>query len=256
MSDPSGVVFASPLVRLPVELIEEIYVLSETHALPHVCQSLYIPLSSESARLRFCTRLFYLDNPRKDPGQKDACLRDKQIKILAQEWFTADFSIRIKAAVEHIRASDMIAARVRSNLIPATYSDTESNSQIHFSLFVRGVHLPARLLHGPWSQSKFDTLGQLFTWGLRMNPRHKIRWHESMRDAMFEDNWDALRSLLIIGPGLDRDGYKNLLLYGHGSIVRKLYNWLRDRALVWDDPELRMLVKEKGNREQGGTEYS
>ncbi len=63
---------------------------------------------------------------------------------------------------------------------------------------------------------------------------------------MVEDNWEALRILLTIGPGLDRDGYKILLLYGHGSIVRTLYNWLRDRALVWDDPELRMLVKEKG----------
>lgn len=166
MSDPSGVVLSSPLVRLPVELMEEIYVLSETHVLPHVCRSFYIALSSDSARLRFCTRLFYLDNPRKDPDQKDACLRDKQIKILAQEWFTADFAIRVKAAVEQVRASDMIAAQVRSKSTPATYSDTESKIQIHFSLFVRGLHLPARLLRGPWSQSKFDTLGQLFIWGL------------------------------------------------------------------------------------------
>ncbi len=114
MSDPSGVVLSSPLVRLPVELMEEIYVLSETHVLPHVCRSFYITQSSDSARLRFCTRLFYLDNPRKESDQKEACLRDKQIKVLAQEWFTADFAIRVKAAVEHIRASDMIAAHVRS----------------------------------------------------------------------------------------------------------------------------------------------
>ena len=247
MSDPSGVVLSGPLVRLPVELLEEIYVLSETHVLPHVCRSFYLALSSESARLRFCTRLFYLDNPRKDPDQKDACLRDNQTKILAQEWFTADFATRVKAAVEHIRASDMIAANVRSKSTPATYSGTKSNTQIHFSLFLRSVHLPARLLRGPWSQSKVDTLNWLFIWGLRMNPHHKLRWHESTRDAMVEGNWEALRILLTIGPDLHRDGYKNLLLYGHGSIVWTLYDWLTARALIWGDAELRMLVKERGN---------
>ncbi len=74
---------------------------------------------------------------------------------------------------------------------------------------------------------------------------------------MIEDNWEALRILLTIGPDLGRDGYKKLLLYYcHGSIVRTLYNWLRDRALVRDDPGLRMLVKEKENREKGRTESS
>lgn len=65
---------------------------------------------------------------------------------------------------------------------------------------------------------------------------------------MVEDNWEALRILLIVGPGLDRDGYKGLFLYGRGSIVRKLYNWLRNKnAFMWHEPELRKMVKKKGN---------
>lgn len=113
MSNSSELVLSGPLVKLPVELLEEIYVLSETHALAHVCRSSYIALSSESARLRFCTRLFYLGNPRKDPEQKSVCLRDEQTKILAQEWFTAEFATKVKAAVKNVRASDMIEDKVR-----------------------------------------------------------------------------------------------------------------------------------------------
>lgn len=113
MSNQSGLVSSSPFVRLPVELLEEIYVLSEIHALLHVCRSFYIALNSESTRLRFCTRLFCYDNPCKDPDQKDACLRDEQTKIVAQKWFTADFTIRVKAAVKHIRTSDMTQDNVR-----------------------------------------------------------------------------------------------------------------------------------------------
>ena len=50
----------------------------QTLALPHFCRSFYVALSSDSTLLRFCTRLFYLNNPRKDPHQNDACLRDEQ----------------------------------------------------------------------------------------------------------------------------------------------------------------------------------
>lgn len=87
MSDSSGLSLSSPLMRLPVELLEEIDVLSETHALPHICRSFYMTLGSESTRLRFSTRLFYLDNSRKAPDQNDVYLRDEQTKILAQESF-------------------------------------------------------------------------------------------------------------------------------------------------------------------------
>ena len=84
--------------------------------------------------------------------------------------------------------------------------------------------------------------------GLRIDPLDQLRCHESMRDAMVEDNWEVLRILLIVGPSLDRVGYKDLFLYGRGSIVRKLYNWLRNNnVFMWDEPKLRKLVKNKGN---------
>lgn len=121
MPDSLGAVLSPPFVRLPVELLEEIYVLSETHSLPHVCRSFYVALSSDYTCLRFCTRLFSLDNPRKHPDQKGTCLRDEQTKVLAQEWFTADFAKKIKVAVGYIATSDMIENTVRSKVIPNTY---------------------------------------------------------------------------------------------------------------------------------------
>lgn len=211
-----------PFVSLPFEVLEEIYVLSETLALSHVCQSFYISLSSRSTRLRFCTRLFYINNPRRDQCLRGDYLRGNQTKMLSQEWFTLEFAISLEKAVEHIRASDKLRNHVRSELAPTTRLDIDSNAQVLFTLFVSGVHLPSRLLCGPWSESKRNLLGQLYTWGLRMNPSDELKRYESMKGAIAEDNWEALRILLHVGPDLGPKGYIDLALSGRGSIVQKL----------------------------------
>lgn len=239
-----------PFVRLPVELLEDIYILSETLALLHVCQRFYICLSSRSTRLRFCTRLFYIDNPRKDPDERGLCLRDKQTKILAQEWFTLDFAISLKAAVKHIHASDRFGDTVRLELSTIAYSDTEPNAQTGFFLFFRGIHLPARLLCEPWGQSKFDLLGQLYICGLRINPLDKLKCYESMKGAIAENNWEALKILLMIGPDLDLKVFKDLILSGRGSIVRKLFGWVRNSSPVCcGDGEILEWVRNHGKEE-------
>ena len=72
--------------------------------------------------------------------------------------------------MKHIRTGDMIEDKVRSKLSPTNYLDIKSNTQTHFSLCVSGVHLATHLLRGPWHQSKFERLGQLFVWGLESIP--------------------------------------------------------------------------------------
>ena len=241
-----------PFFSLPVELLEEIYVLSETLALSHVCRRFYISLSSQSARLRFCTRLFYADNPRRDPDETNVYLRGKQTKILAQEWFTLDFVTSLKAAVKHIRASDKPRKKVRSELSPNIYLDTETNAQIYYPFFVSGVHLPARLLSAPWSQSKSDLLGQLYIWGLETKPLDKLRCFESMKGAIAEGNWEALEILLLFGPTPDLEFFKDLVLSGRGStrILRKLFDWVRGySSLFWGDSEILEWVKNRGKEE-------
>lgn len=175
MSNSSELVLSGPIMKLPVELLEVIYVLSETYALAHVCRSSYIALSSESFRLRFCTRLIYLDNSRKDPDQEGVRLRDEQSKIFGQEWFTVDFATKVKAAVKHIRVEDYT----------------------QLSLCFRGVYLSARLLRGPWSQSKFESPKHIFFWGLRTIPRDRPQCYQSMVDAftIAQDKREAQRIL-------------------------------------------------------------
>lgn len=146
MSNSSGRVLPGPFMRLPVELLEEIYILSETHSLPHVCRSFYIALNSDFTRLRFCTRLFYLSNARKDPGPKAVHLRDEQTKIFALDWFTVDFLQRLVAAVNYMRSSDGM------------------EEYIDLSPYVSGAHLPARPLRGIWSQSKLEFVRELLFW--------------------------------------------------------------------------------------------
>lgn len=193
MSNSSELVLSGPIMKLPVELLEVIYVLSETYALAHVCRSSYIALSSESFRLRFCTRLIYLDNSRKDPDQEGVRLRDEQSKIFGQEWFTVDFATKVKAAVKHIRVEDYISP----HLSPIISSDTSSSIQTQLSLCFRGVYLPARLLRGPWSQSKFESPKHIFFWGLRTIPRDRPQCYQSMVDAftIAQDKREAQRIL-------------------------------------------------------------
>lgn len=143
MSNSSGLVLPGPFMRLPVELLEEIYILSETHSLAHVCRSFYIALNSDSTRLRFCTRLFYLGNARNNPGPNAVHLRDEQTKIFARDWFTVDFLQRLVAAVNYMRSSDGME------------DDT------HLSLYASGAHLPARPVRAIWSQGKFGLVRQL-----------------------------------------------------------------------------------------------
>lgn len=175
MSNSSGLVLPGPFMRLPVELLEEIYILSETHSLPHVCRSFYIALNSDFTRLRFCTRLFYLGNARNNPGPNAVHLRDEQTKIFARDWFTVDFLQRLVAAVNYMRSSDGMEDDVRSKLSPTTYSDTKSNTQTDLSLYVSGAHLPAPPLRGIWSQSKLELVRQLLFWGPRKNSLDKLR---------------------------------------------------------------------------------
>lgn len=139
-------------MKLPVELLEEIHILPETRALAHVCRSSYIALSSEFARLRFCTRLFYLDNSRKDPDQEGVRLRDEQSKILAQEWFTVDFATKVKAAVKHIRVEDytQLSLCFRGYISPLAYCvglGVKANSS-HLNIFSSGG-LKQSLVIGP-----------------------------------------------------------------------------------------------------------
>lgn len=157
MSNSSGLVLPGPFMRLPVELLEEIYILSETHSLPHVCRSFYIALNSDFTRLRFCTRLFYLGNARNNPGPNAVHLRDEQTKIFARDWFTVDFLQRLVAAVNYMRSSDGME------------DDTD------LSLYVSGAHLPAPPLRGIWSQSKLELVRQLLFWGPRKNSLDKLR---------------------------------------------------------------------------------
>lgn len=247
-----------PFVSLPVELLEEIYTLSETLSLSQVCRCFYISLSSQSARLRFCTRLFYADNPRRDPDKTNVYLCGKQTEILAQEWFTASFAVSLKAAVEHIRASDIdtTGEMVGSELSPNTYLDNETNVQQIYPFCVSGVHLPVRLLCGPWSGSKIDLLCYLFIWGLKTNPLDKLKCYESMKDAIVEDNVNVLVILLLHGPAVDLQVFKDLILSGRGSNVQKLFDWVREPTYFFSrDSGIAEWVEHHGKEEleQRGT---
>lgn len=218
-----------PFVFLPFELLEEIYVLSETLALTYVCPRFYISFNARSTRLRFCTRLFYVDNPRRDLYLSRAYLRDKQTEILAQEWFDTDFTISLKEAVMHIRANDRTGNNVRSELSSNTYH-AETNAQTHFFFFVSDVHLPSRLLCGPWSKSKINLLRYLYLWGLRTKPSDELKRFESMKGTIGEGNWQVLKILLQIGIDLSLKDFKDLVLCGRGSIVQKLFDWVRTES--------------------------
>ena len=163
----------------------------------------------------------------------------------------------LRAAVKNIRASDMTGNTVRSELFPNTYLDTQISVQIACSLFVTGVHLPARVLSGPWSQSKVDLLRLLDIWGLRTNPLDKLQRYESMKGAIVEGNWETVKTLALIGPALDLESFRDLILSSHGSIVQKLFDWVRNSSYIyWNHKEIREWVGHHGKEELEKAEAS
>ena len=132
--------------------------------------------------------------------------------------------------------------------------------QTTFSLFVSGVHLPARLLCKPWSQSKFNLLGQLNIWGLGTIPLDKLKYYEIMKGATVEGNWETLETLALVGPAPDLEVFKDLVLSSRGSIVQKLFDWVRKyHSLFWSDSGILEWVKDHGKEElarRGTTEMA
>lgn len=80
-----------------------------------------------------------------------------------------------------------------------------------------------------------------------------------MRDAVAEDNWEALRIVVMVEPDLELKVFQTLLLPGRSSIVLKLFNLLRNGEIMSSNysggPELVKLVKNKvkEEREKRGT---
>lgn len=243
--------------RSPFELLEEIYILSETVLFPLVCRRFNSCLTNELTRLRFCTRLFFLGNPYNLESGAVSCLVQKQANIvLAQEWFTEKFAINVEDAVLHIQEEAITYSEEPSKL---TMQEIYTERQCPYTgglvprlgpnefTTSRQVYLPVRLIRDPWAESRWALLRFLEHWGVSLHSVDLHTCYQTMKDAILSNNvkvFDLLLTYrgeidyelfrLVMSTGCDNDVVmvfrSHILAYVRQHTVAgdlELYDWLK-----------------------------
>lgn len=80
---------------LAPELLEKIFIRSESLSMPKVSRHFYKSLSSEIVRLRFCTHVFYHGKPGMGTNATSERLGILQTQIFQQKWFSLEFAKKV-----------------------------------------------------------------------------------------------------------------------------------------------------------------
>jgi hypothetical protein len=139
---------------LAPELLEQIFIRSETLSMPLVNSHFYASLRSETVLLSFCTHVFYhgernhiLSTPNYDQhngirfmGQSR--MGELQNTILDQEWFTISFAKKLEMEVLRLQKG-----YPKPHIFDLTRVQPEWRTM-----------WPQRLLRGPWTDGKLDLI--------------------------------------------------------------------------------------------------
>ena len=176
---PAPVAFHRGFQQLPTELLEEIYIFSENLSLSHVCRLFHTQLNTELTHMRFCTRIFFFGNPKNlASGLVALSLTEQANIILAQKWFTYDFAKKMERAVLQVQEEEILYAKEGDNegdnsgafvlrLCPYTGRRVYKTGPNEITT-AKQVYLPARLLHGPWTEFTRNFVYLLQDWGVSL----------------------------------------------------------------------------------------
>ena len=267
---PTSMVSDNGLQCLPTELIEEIYILSETLALSLVCRCFYTCLNTEFTRLRFCTRVFFLGNPNYLKPDVVADLLQKQENIiLAQKWFTAEFATKVEDAVRKIDEDDVFHTCDSGEqdswddklvhterCCPYTGAIVTQLRSVAIAITTpEQVHLPARLLSGPWTSSKWALLGILKRWGVSLNDAATHLCYEAMKHATTPwDEWESFKLLLMFRSETSGTSLSSVDFFDSEAFMLPLSFLLNDVVRYSASSFSNMLARVKKDRNGGLTQ--
>lgn len=252
-SDSSAV----SLSKLPLEILEPIFILSENVALQHVCRRLYYVLNDDAVILRFCTRLFsnhglieeanvsvshekemedVLVNQEKGM-EITATLADAQSTVLSRKWFTLDFAARLEPEVLKMQdACQNRAAKLRNEPVP----DYE---RYIFNL-APGALVPRRAFRGPWTDYNVNFLKRLEDWGIIRSRANLDAAHEGMECAIIEGRPDVVKLLEWLNCALDltlkQEYYRQAVILGgcNRTIIEMFVR--KDDPFAWHPQSIQM----------------
>ena len=158
------------LDRLPPELLQDVYHYSGNAVLIYACRSTFHALNDAHSRLLFCSNLLY------------------------QRAFTRKGNQAIAKSVNHCLAQEWLNHSLICKIQTLSCPDCEDGVNT-LPEFVPGVHLPARVLEGPWTDSKVVILEDLRNWNLY--PRVGKIWHPGLWRALIAKDLPIIEHFLL-----------------------------------------------------------
>ena len=237
--------------RLPTELLEEIFILSENWSLSHACRLFRIRFNNEPSRLRFSTRIFFLGNPENlESGIVASLLKKQANRLLAQDWFTHDFAKKVEAAVLEMKDEAVVNPEECdwNNLSDSSDDYTELRCPYTGGIVskigpnkvstAKQVYLPARLLCEPWTRDKWALLRLLQRWGTSLNNADTDLCNEAINSAVLNDDKKLFKLLLIFRGEIDYEFFKLVKSFGTRKPVVETFLYDVSRHVTghtWND---------------------
>jgi hypothetical protein len=184
-----------PLLALPVELIEQIYIYSQNPALPRASRLLYQALSNEYLRLQLCLYTFSQGFLRlkSNPPEQFIALEEQaaiQSTIIRQKWFTNALAELLEIKVPALQA----AAQDREN--KSGYSIAFGHPSFRVANYPC-ARMPKSLFVGPWTDEKVEMFYRLRSWYVEpdVSPAGGNLLSASLFQAIQENRTDLVREL-------------------------------------------------------------
>ena len=220
-------------LQLPTELLEEIYIFSETLSFPLVCRLFFYHLSNDYVRLRFCTRVFFLGNPDNlQSGVGRSLLQKQANNILAQRWFTNRFAKRMENEVLKMQENDIFYSK---RLDGPNGKDIYTERHCPYTgglvpmlgsnklIAAKQVYLPTRLLCAPWSNDIQSFLRRLKDWGVRLNDADVDVCNEALKSAITSNNIERFSIYMSFRGEIDHELFNMVKSSGNDCLVVKVF---------------------------------
>ncbi|KAI9783238.1 MAG: hypothetical protein M1839_004078 [Geoglossum umbratile] len=226
----------SLLERLPTELLQSIFVLSDNLQLPLASPILAQLLSSRHVYTALCSRAFPAHTDEHDDP-------DLQSALLRQPWFTLEF----------LEAMTQRRGLSRGAGFP--------------ELRFQSARVPARLVSAPWTEEKMEMLEKLLAYNAQVDWFNTTTGEEAeqgLRDAILEGCIRAVRLLLREDVGVTVSTELLKLAVFQGGCKRDIVSCLISQGMAyekvsrpgrvdWEDAELWHFALQHGETEVGST---
>ncbi len=242
----------SNLLSLVPEILEEIFVYSESLSLPLVCRRFHLLLSNSIVRLHFCTHVFYHGNRLRVNAADVSRMTDLQTDVFAQKWFTNGFSSEVETAVLKLQQPAYQKRVAEAKLHNETHSDSWQSPGRN-KVICTFAKLPRHALSGPWTDDKVNFLLRLMRWNAKRGMYDMDMANKGMRDAIIEGRPEVVKLLSepVIGVELDQELLRLAVIAGgcNKAIVKMFAHatFQDEISISWRGKKLRQWARRKVN---------